>query len=287
VHLRNHLYIPLEACKPTTKGDHIVRGPGSGQVTIVPRRRRASANGTRPEGGDQTSEPSWGSSSANGIFDGHRPGTPDTIKAGSGSNGIGASDEPDEQILDIVRLPASQLRFFPRGKRETPRSRTSLDGDIGKSADSVRSLNAVERARRREARERDREVSGGAGAAARAAVFAPLGALSAAAGAVAQPRKNVVRLRPPQAPTPTDDSFAGQLRSLFSVPPPPVPVSRSASARVPPAHVRTESADSASDSARLAHAHMRVEVEMEMDARPWSGASTPPRTLRKTDKKRD
>jgi hypothetical protein len=271
-----------------------VRGPGGGQVTIVSRKKQPP-NGTVTSGGNGTgnglgveaefghtrsaSTQSWesGQSVNETIKEGQRAGSPDTVIGVAASN---ANHADEAQILDIVRLPASQLRFFPRGKRETPRARASLDSDIGRSADSVRSLSTIERQRRKEARATERQSIGR-----KAGMFAPLGALTAAAeAAVLPPKKRIVRLRPPQASTPTDDSFTGQLKSLFSVPPPPVyPVpTRPKVPRALPA----ESNESQSDSGTGSQAQI-VEVEVEMDMGPWGRTLGAPHTLRKTDKKRD
>ncbi|KAL1405118.1 hypothetical protein Q8F55_008741 [Vanrija albida] len=254
LHLRTHLYVPLDACRPTAKGDAIVRE--GGQVRLVPR-RASGANGE---------------SSTNGE--------------GSSSGDAAATAAV---VLDIVRLPASQLRFFPHQQRgEASRSHRSLDSEVGRSADSVRAMSASERAARRQ---RARTHTGH---------FVPDDPLPPARGS-----KRVVRLRPPRELTPeiAEPSLARRLSMLFSVAPPPAhppplpPQLRQGSPRGPgPGSVPTSGASTP------AYPAPAPAVELEMDARAVprrtdvrpedlvrmaaSGGHIKP-TRRPTDKKRD
>lgn len=229
----------------------------------------------------------------NGNAEPERAGSPDTITtAAMDASSDTREDDTRPIVLDIVRLPASKLRFFPRGKRvEAARSRASLDSDLERSADGVRALSATERQRRREARATEREIAREMGT---TSVFAPLGALTAAAEKVAREaaasKKRVVKLRPPQAPRAPDNSFTGQIKSLFTVPPPPVPPHTRPS-RVPSIGSHSVHSDASLPTSQppvnqvLTHSLSSLSVEMEMEAGPW-GTGTPPR-VRKSDKKRD
>ncbi|WOO86194.1 LysM and putative peptidoglycan-binding domain-containing protein 1 [Vanrija pseudolonga] len=227
LHLRTHLYVPLDACRPTAKGDTMVRA--GGQVTIVPRRAGENGEGSSSSGASNGA----GSSAAAAAHDG----------------GV---------TLDIVRLPASQLRFFP-GQRREPSGRhssRSLDNEVGRSADSVRALSATERAARRQ---RARTHAG---------TFSPDDPLPPPPG---KSTKRVVRLRPPRelapAPAAGEQSLATRLSMLFSVAPPPAhPAAAAASASSP--RVSSTGGSRPTSGASTPSYHPAVPaVELEMDAR--------------------
>lgn len=194
-------------------------------------------------------------------------------------------------VLDLVRLPASQLRFFPRGKRrETARARASLDSEHGRSANGVRALSAIEAEMRKSGHlERDRERARAVSA---SLTYAPLGAEDAQAQAEAEAeaaatspkrKSKPVRLRPPQAVKADTHTLAGRIQSLFSVPPPPsYPPPRRRPAN--PAATAASGQEEVGAGAGLVGPPKSIKAELlEMDARTPPPISSP----RKTDKKRD
>lgn len=234
-----------------------------GQVTIVPRRTSVVAEGENGEGSSSSS-----------------------------SNGASSSHDAAGVTLDIVRLPASQLRFFP-GQRREPSGRhgsRSLDNEVGRSADSVRAMSATERAARRQ---RARTHGG---------TFSPDDPLPPAGKST----KRVVRLRPPRelapAPDAGEQSLATRLSMLFSVAPPPAHPAAVATASSPRVSSTGGSRPTSGASTPSYHPQAAAAaVELEMDARAVprrtdvrpedlrrmasAGGHIKPR--RPTDKKRD
>lgn len=160
IHSRTRLYIPIEACKWNKASETFIRGPGPGQITLVsktsvdrkgkapvrfretstsaepgPSRRpsdapSSSSNGDWLEGLDDSEE--WDSvraaqkflESTNVVYD--RAST-DSIRPTQ----LELSDaEPERRIVDVVRIPNSQLRFFPRPQKPPDTSRRSLEQDM-------------------------------------------------------------------------------------------------------------------------------------------------------------
>ena len=164
IHSRTRLYIPIEACKWNKASETFIRGPGPGQITLVsktsvdrkgkapqssrsrdvsisasaeagPSRRpsetpSSSSNGDWIDGLDDSEE--WDSvraaqqflESTNMVYD--RAST-DSIRPTQ----LELSDaEPERRIVDVVRIPNSQLRFFPRPQKPPDTSRRSLEQDM-------------------------------------------------------------------------------------------------------------------------------------------------------------
>ncbi|KAK8853271.1 hypothetical protein IAR55_003974 [Kwoniella newhampshirensis] len=281
IHIRTHLYVPLEACRWNKASETLVRGPGDGQVTLLPKvdKRRVNGHGEgkgkekqrendhgalddfragnrayeRSEiGVEKGSSEGWGahewtsdgSRSIDGIAQTFLPSTNVAYNRPTVDLSLPPSPEPpsipDNQedadptprILDVVRIPSSQLRFFPRPHKPPDPSRASLeqDRDRGVEPDGV-----VHQTIRRGASVALRRNSSGGGDG--PSIVHDLSTLppplrhSHSHTDISPPRANVktraktavVRLRPPQPTRPLQSSskLANRLSSLFSVPPPP------------------------------------------------------------------
>ena len=117
--------------------------------------------------------------------------------------------EPNARILDIVRIPRSQLQFFP--KQKPPDSRKSLDSPLRNSHIHIP---------RRASDQRD-------GPSISNDLSTLPSPLQPRMPTPSKPVSKVVRLRPPNGFTPAPtaptaaDTFVNRLSSLFTVPPPP------------------------------------------------------------------
>ena len=219
-----------------------MRGPEEGQVTLVPKATPIGLSKSKGKGkgrGKEVAQPkliddangfvedgcfdeydAWidedakpCTSPTNEVYDRTSVDTlrPDLISEDE--------DEPTPRVLDVVRIPNSQLRFFPKSHKPPDASRHSLEYDLRRTS--------IERS------------------------SAPLRRRSSAEGPSIQnnlrtlPRplqpskpqptpplpksSKIVRLRPPSAtaipkPSPSSNSLAHRLSSLFVVPPPPSPL---------------------------------------------------------------
>lgn len=160
LHLRTQLFVPLDACR-ASRDAWIVRDEGG--ATLV-RRRAAASEGRRSGEADDSATAS--PRTLNGNTPLSSPGTErgdpadalDTISTSPTANRTSSiSTSPTatrtsnlngnsngaaglEHIpLQVARVPASQLRFFPQQRRG---GRSSMDSDasLGRNADSVRAL---------------------------------------------------------------------------------------------------------------------------------------------------
>ncbi|WVF72943.1 hypothetical protein IAT40_007761 [Kwoniella sp. CBS 6097] len=360
IHLRTHLYVPLEACKWNKASEVLMRGPGEGQVTLYPKNKAREAGTTSnrtdkgkgkevqhehdlPNGYFQSSSDLNHDGQVHGIIDisddndnpwfanpstsistpnlnntaqhkdtntSHPPIPPypsstqshsesrnrsrstsaaaqflpstnvaydtsshhnsqipsdllgsslGTLESSSTSIS-GSSLEPRPRVLDVVRIPSSQLRFFPKRKPPDPQShadspmdapkptlsraahsidrvngrRDSIDNDEAKSPLLARAIDAI---RRNSDVESNFASAFGEGP----SIVNDLSTLprplrghdnsQEGMGPGSPPRASVktrakttvVRLRPPQptAPLNSSNTFANRLSSLFTVPPPP------------------------------------------------------------------
>lgn len=230
VHLRTHLYVPLEACKWTKARDTFTRGPGEGQVTLIPKNVNGKSKGKRKQDDNaklvDIDNDTGGHDKAEGYDaweDSARDFMPSTnlnygrpsLDAGRMSleadRDGGDQDEekqgPAIRILDIVRIPRSQLQFFPKHKPPDPR----------KSLDSP--LRTITHSSRRASDQADGP-----------SIQNDLSTLpSPLQPRVPTPSKGstskMVRLRPPTAITQKSytgpDTLVNRISSLFTVPPPP------------------------------------------------------------------
>jgi hypothetical protein len=121
--------------------------------------------------------------------------------------------EPSVRILDIVRIPRSQLQFFPKQKPPDPRK--SLDSPLRNSHS-----NASRHLPRRPSDQRD-------GPSISNDLSTLPSPLQPRVPTPSKPVSKVVRLRPPSGFTPgpitptITDNFVNRLSTFFSVPPPP------------------------------------------------------------------
>jgi len=119
--------------------------------------------------------------------------------------------EPNVRILDIVRIPRSQLQFFP--KQKPPDIRKSLDSPLRHSTSN-----------RHLPRRPSDQMDGPSISNDLSTLPSPL---QPRIPTPSKPVSKVVRLRPPNGFTPapiastTTDTFVNRLSSLFTVPPPP------------------------------------------------------------------
>ncbi|KAL7424561.1 hypothetical protein Q5752_000245 [Cryptotrichosporon argae] len=248
IHLRTHLYVPLEACK--FHGNTLVRGPGEGQVSVVPKSMSATALGKRVE----------------------------QLSMNLGDGGpVGHDGHPDDgdgdyvRILDIVRVPASQLRFFPPSARRIPSSRSSLESDLLRLRRSTEmtSSSPVQLSRRTSSGSQPtlrssrihRHVSDNLDG---PVISNDLSTLPPPL----QPKqkatqKGVVRLRPPTSSGRVEgNDIASRLSRWFDVPPPPVAPLKPERPRPAPSRENSQTAKKKERERRAA-----VETLFEMDDR--------------------
>ncbi|WVR07626.1 hypothetical protein IAU60_004668 [Kwoniella sp. DSM 27419] len=316
IHLRTHLYVPLDACRWNKASEVLVRGPGEGQVTLHPKGRDKGKGRARDDsmlsfsgpGGLHARDSGGAVQDSNGIVDiSEDPWFEESNLHGSGSssdkrserersggpsatpprtiprdrsvsanttasefmpstNIVYASQSPPQipstltglghdhpsrdqernqtapRVLDVVRIPSSQLRFFPKTRPSESASRTSIDrprdgrvgGGVdgngegtswtGKAEDAVMRLASMALRRNSD----DAQVRAGHGP----SIVNDLSTLPPSlrgASAESPPRRSktmVVRLRPPQSTEPlqTSSTLANRLSSLFTVPAPPAQV---------------------------------------------------------------
>lgn len=91
--LKTHLYVPIEACKFFKSSSGFVRGPREGEITILSKQTAASHDLV-----DLFSDPS-SSAATQSPAAGVRSG----------------------KVFSVIRIPASELSFFPKSKRKPPR----------------------------------------------------------------------------------------------------------------------------------------------------------------------
>ncbi|WVQ84659.1 hypothetical protein IAT38_006814 [Cryptococcus sp. DSM 104549] len=248
IHIRTHLYVPLDACRWNKAKESLVRGPGEGQVTLLPKERsrektegkgkevnREELEGREDKGrgvwesdiwareggvnGDpaQTFMPSTNAAYERPTLRSQPPALPNSSSLSSSPDGSLPNDDAEStpRVLDVVRIPSSRLRFFPRANPPDPPSRASLDRTSTKLPRPTRSSVDI--------------PSNGP------SIIPDLATLPAPlrpphTGTLASPprkSKSMVRLRPPQQTPPlqTGSALANRLSSLFTVPPPPANIS--------------------------------------------------------------
>ena len=220
VHLRTHLYVPLEACKWQKARDTFTRGPGEGQVTLTANDTRNKGKG-KGKGRSIDASPKLVDVEYDAWEDSAREFMPSTnLNYGRGSMDTARVSldegqmeeeevEPNVRILDIVRIPRSQLQFFPKQKPPDPRK--SLDSPLRNSHTHLS---------RRASDQRD-------GPSISNDLSTLPSPLQPRIPTPSKPVGKVVRLRPPNGFTPgpiaptAADTFVNRLSSLFTVPPPP------------------------------------------------------------------
>lgn len=158
---------------------------------------------------------------------------------------INSAPEPTPRVLDVVRIPSSQLRFFPRARPSEPSSRASTEQDRPSPPggnthpdDNDEDGNDLSNALRRASITLNANRSDGNGP----SIVPNLSTLPeplrpppsnfslppAKPSHTRSKSTTVVRLRPPQpAPIQTgnNSSLANRLSSFFTVPPPPTNMS--------------------------------------------------------------
>ncbi|KAI9634166.1 uncharacterized protein MKK02DRAFT_38838 [Dioszegia hungarica] len=281
VHLRRHLYVPLEACKWNKASETLIRGPGEGQVTLAPKNpgnrkgrerevtpnlidltddsaemekghRRAvsmavatqSPSLWKPQMTRSTSEAAlsgedvdpWSSFSP--IASAHstggwgdtldeRPPSPPSLP-----HMEPAAGPPHTRTVDIVRIPSSQLRFFPKPPKPPDSSRTSFDSGprppsslrpiVPSSSPPLPPLSI----------QNDLNFSHETAPSRKSSLTASSGG-------------SMVRLRPPTSAPSSGTGLADKLSNFFFIPPPPA-----GGLSVPPPRSRPNPARISLDSAR-------------------------------------
>ncbi|WWC72086.1 uncharacterized protein I206_106046 [Kwoniella pini CBS 10737] len=163
VHIRTHLYVPLEACRWNKAKETLIRGPGEGQVTLMPKKEKGKGkevdlthqngliglglNEDHHKGSFNSMEnlitPSREinlgasmspSSSLTDLANTFLPSTNqsynhDHTSPPTSTEPLGQIIENTPRILDVVRIPSSELRFFPKPNK--PPDRKSLDQSRG------------------------------------------------------------------------------------------------------------------------------------------------------------
>lgn len=271
IHIRTHLYVPLDACRWNKASETLVRGPGEGQVTLMPKNAKdkgkgketgelvAAGSGAGQNDGVRFPQSISGDnlhsflSSTNIAYD--RPTLQSIPPAGPYPNGsavnspISPTPETIPRVLDVVRIPSSQLRFFPRPRPSESSSRTSTEHDRssprgGNTHRDEHDGDSLSNALRRTslALNTDRSEGNGPSIVPNLSTLPepfrspsiPSGSFPLQAATGGKPsshtRSNksttVVRLRPPQPPPiqtgKNNNTLANRLSSFFTVPPPPL-----------------------------------------------------------------
>lgn len=152
--LRNHLYIPIEACRFTQARDAFVRGPREGEITVLKRQDLGKHYARQPdlitfengsgrsesEDNDKEKDKHKGKSKEGkvvGDVDGSIVNldgssftvTPHNVHAAldgrfnsldpAQSQASSDCTETLGRVLSVIRIPVSELAFFPKGKTKT------------------------------------------------------------------------------------------------------------------------------------------------------------------------
>lgn len=317
VHVRTSLYVPLDACHPTSAT--LVRRPG--HVSLVPNRKPGPKSPKRrPANGDAVSVLS--DKTARELSP--EPPERQEVLLGEGEDPLTSAspapvEEPGAIVLQVVKLPASKLHLYPssRRKRATASTgtqpRASMDSDAsglsglsgGLTTLSLGDAAAVPRPQpaRGDSRlfglfstsrsdsglvppSRERQKDEGR--------FAPLMPRVDGFGPDDEPDtfgskrgKRVVKLRPPVAQPHQGTGIVGRISDFFNPPPPPLnpsPHRPRQVARIVSEPVSRDSSRSASPAV-MAHNSTTVDLDVELDAKPRSlkGSKSRPRTNKKTD----
>ncbi|KLT39556.1 hypothetical protein CC85DRAFT_288414 [Cutaneotrichosporon oleaginosum] len=255
--LRSQLFVPLESCKATA--DSWIERHEE-EVVLVRRRkrRRGSGSGTASPTSPRTlsSEPS--------TPRGEPPRLPDAPGSPRRSEEPKTREELERIPLEVARISASQLRFFPHRPN---RGRSSLE-DRRMTTDNARRPRGLFAALTLADSDDEYEPRAPHRVTVRSGAYAEPPTSPKKEERKEKPkekRKNkVVRLRPPvaQPPPPPNAGIASRIQNFFSVPPPPTNLPAPA---LPPAE-RSNGEE-----------RVRSPELVEMD-------SAPPR---RTDKKRD
>ncbi|WVO14237.1 hypothetical protein L204_101869 [Cryptococcus depauperatus] len=246
MHTRAHLYVPLGACRLSKAKGLLVRGQGEGQVILLSKQKDKGKEKVVDELEQGVDRSHKAKSREAGLFDKDavQEFMPSTNIAYSPPHGTsiplpnepGQADSPSPEqtsprILDIVRIPSSQLQFFPKRKPpDTPRASTESvhqkERD-GLKAVSPRASSTCEQPK-------------GSSVMPNLSALPPLFSSSLGSSLRRPKSSTVVKLRPPQPikPLQTSSVLANRLSAFFAVPPPPTDISMVAQ---PGFHVRSSS----------------------------------------------
>ncbi|KAJ9125200.1 hypothetical protein QFC22_000154 [Naganishia vaughanmartiniae] len=146
LHLRRQLYVPLDACRWAKASEMFVRGPGEGEITIFNKKSQAKKLNQNTLGVLQND-----SNADNRTYVGKGKGR-DMSPQQTESEELPAAvplpqNSPlrpipaDGQVLSIIRIPASELSFFPKNASKPPnqsKSRSSVDTEIINNIEALR-----------------------------------------------------------------------------------------------------------------------------------------------------
>jgi hypothetical protein len=211
--LRTQLFVPLENCRASA--DSWVERDEAGAVLV---RRRKRRRGSGSEGTVSPASPrTLGGDSAPSTPRGDPPRLPDA--PGEQER---VSEELERIPLEVARVPASQLRFFPHRAKG---ARSSLeDRRIGHDTRRPRGLFAALSLGHSDEDEYEPRAPHRVTVRSGAYAEPPTSPKRDKPKPKEEKRKTkVVRLRPPvaQPPPPPGAGIASRLQSFFSVPPPP------------------------------------------------------------------
>ncbi|WWC91792.1 uncharacterized protein L201_006739 [Kwoniella dendrophila CBS 6074] len=141
IHIRTHLYVPLEACKWNKAKESLIRGPGEGQVTLLPKKDKGKGKETI-NGSSSIQDSMNGLGLLDGLSNQYQNGSSDNLTISTSTSNTDLANtflpstnqsyhhenlsppsstaplestiENTPKILDVVRIPSSQLRFFPK-----------------------------------------------------------------------------------------------------------------------------------------------------------------------------
>ncbi|KAJ9108848.1 hypothetical protein QFC21_000168 [Naganishia friedmannii] len=148
LHLRRQLYVPLDACRWAKASEMFVRGPGEGEITILNKKsqgKKGTQNtlGVPPNGDTIISGPSYvGKGKGRDMSPQETPTEPHHSDAVPLPQNSPLRPIPnDSEILSIIRIPASELSFFPKNANKPlnhSKNRTSLDLDTINNIEALR-----------------------------------------------------------------------------------------------------------------------------------------------------
>lgn len=321
VHVRTSLFVPLEACHPTS--GTLVRK--TGHVSLVPHRKQGPKSPKqRPTNGDAVSVLS--DKTAREVSP--EPPERQEVLLGEGEDPLTSAstpslEEPGAIVLQVIKLPASKLHLHPSSRRRRAAAsssgaapRASIDSDAsalsvlsglsgGLTTLSLNNAAAEGSPRPEPSREdsrlfglfttsrsdsglvppsRERQKDEGR--------FAPLMPRVDGFGPDDEPDmfgskrgKRIVKLRPPVAAPHPGTGLVGRISDFFNPPPPPLNLSPHRPRQVARIVSEPVSRDSSRSASPAVTNQVNVDLDVELDAKPrcLRGSKSRPRTNKKTD----
>jgi hypothetical protein len=149
LHLRRQLYVPLDACRWAKASEMFIRGPGEGEITILNKKFQAkkSTQNTLDVSRDDNTTINGGPSYI-GKGKGRDMSPQETPVEQYDSAAVPLPQNSplrpvptDDQVLSIIRIPASEMSFFPKNAKKSPnqsKSRSSLETESFNNLETLR-----------------------------------------------------------------------------------------------------------------------------------------------------